>query len=286
MLNIGLIGNTKILEPHVKRIQKNPKIDIIGKASFGTTPHLDSFHYSIPEFNRVELIERADIIIMDNTSLLPFNLLCDIVKKSKHIFTTEYLKLTADECTTLVKLANESGSVVQVNNPYFFTPAIQWMNNNLITPTFLEITHFKADLNEDLLFPLLLMLLGITGISPKKIGAVSYQSKETKSKFNNVRLEFNNASVVNINFGNLDTLNEFKVKAYSPGQFVVLNFQNKTFQCNNKVLNLSGYSSTSEFDTFINTIINKTRTVSSIEDYLIVLHAIQKIDKKINQLTT
>lgn len=286
MLNIGLIGNTKILEPHVKRIQKNPKIDIIGKASFGTTPHLDSFHYSIPEFNRVELIERADIIIMDNTSLLPFNLLCDIVKKSKHIFTTEYLKLTADECTTLVKLANESGSVVQVNNPYFFTPAIQWMNNNLNTPTFLEITHFKADLNEDLLFPLLLMLLGITGISPKKIGAVSYQSKETKSKFNNVRLEFNNASVVNINFGNLDTLNEFKVKAYSPGQFVVLNFQNKTFQCNNKVLNLSGYSSTSEFDTFINTIINKTRTISSIEDYLIVLHAIQKIDKKINQLTT
>ena len=286
MLNIGLIGSTKILEPHVRRIQKNPKIDIIGKASFGSTSQLDSFHYSIPEFNRIELIERADIILMDDTSLMPFNLLCDIVKKSKHIFTTEYLKLSIDECSALVKLTSESGSVVQIKNPYFFTPAVQWLNDNLITPTFVEISHFIADLNDDILISLLLMLLKITGNNPKKINAVSYQSKESNSKFNNVHLEFSNSSVVNINYGMLNTIQEFKVKAFSSGQFVFFNFRNNTYHKNDKILNLSGYSSTNEFDTFINTIINKTPAISGIEDYLTVLQTIQKIDKKINQLST
>jgi hypothetical protein len=285
MLNIGLIGNTKNLEPHVKRIQKNRKINIIGKSSVGINPQLNSFHFSIPEFNRIELIERADIILMDNTSLLPFKLLCDIVKKSKHIFTTEYLKLTIEECTQLVKLTNESGSVVQVSNPFYFTPAIQWLNKNVTTPVYVDISYFRPQIEEDSIFQLLMILLGVTGISPKKIGAIAFQSKETDSNFNNVRLEFNDASVVNLNYGRFEPLNEFKIKAYSPGQFVTLNFNNKTFQCHNKPIDFSPYSTTNEFDTFINTIVNKTRTVSSIEDYLIVLYAVQKINKKLNQFT-
>ena len=66
MLNVGLIGNTEILEPFVKRLRENKNINIIGKASVGTSSQLNSFHFSIPEFNKVELIERADVIIMDN----------------------------------------------------------------------------------------------------------------------------------------------------------------------------------------------------------------------------
>ena len=285
MLNIGIIGNTKNLEPHVKRIRKNPKINIIGKASVGINPQLNSFHFSIPEFNRIELIERADIILMDNSSLLPFKLLCDIVKKSKHIFTTEYLKLTIEECTQLVKLTNESGSVVQVSNPYYFTPAIQWMNDNIAMPVYIDISHFTSEMSNDSLYPLLMMLLGTTGASARKISAITFHSKQTNSNFYNVRLEFNDASVVNLNYGQFEPLNEFKIKAYSPGKFVTLNFNTKTFYSNNTPINLSPYSSTNEFDTFIETIVNKSPTISSIEDYLIVLSAAQKINKKINQFT-
>lgn len=285
MLNIGLIGNTKNLEPHVKRIQKNPKINIIGKSSVGINPQLNSFHFSIPEFNRIELIERADIIFVDNSSLLPFKMLCDIVKKSKHIFTTEYLKLSIEECAQLVKLTNESGSVVQVCNPYYFTPVVQWMNNNITTPAYIDISHFNSELNNDSLYPLLMILLGITGVSPKRISAITFHSKETDSSFQNVRLEFNDASVVNLNYGHFEPLNEFKIKAYSPGKFVTMNFNTKTYHSNNNPINLTPYASTNEFDTFISTIINKSHTVSGIEDYLNVLSTAQKINKKINQFT-
>ena len=285
MLNIGLIGNTKNLEPLVKRVQKNPKINIIGKSSVGTNAQLNSFHFSIPEFNRIELIERADIILMDDSSLLPFKLLCDIVKKSKHIFATEYLKLTIDESTQLAKLTNESGSVVQISNPFYFTPAIQWLNKNVKTPVYLDISYFRQEINDYSIFQLLMMLLGVTGISPKKISAIAFQSKDTNSNFNNVRLEFNDASIVNLNYGSFESLNEFKIKAFTPLQFVTLNFNTKLFQSHNKPIDLAPYSTTNELDTFINTIINKTHTISSIEDYLIVQHAVQKISKKLNQFT-
>lgn len=287
MLNIGLIGKTEILEPHVKRIQKVKGLNIVGKTSVGTDDRLNSFHFSIPEINRIELIERADIIVTDNSSILPYKMLCDIVKKSKHIFTIEYLDLTIDECSQLNNLANESGSVIQVTNPNYFEPAIQWLNKHLIFPTYLDISYLTDDsINDSTLISLLLMLIGTTGISPKKIGAVTFKTKETESKFNNVRLEFGDASVVNINFGNLPPLNEFKIKSYSPGQFVTLNFTSKKFQSNNQPIDFSNFLALNEFDSFLQTIQNRSKQISNIEDYLIVLHAVQKINKKIAQFST
>jgi hypothetical protein len=284
MLNIGLIGNTEILEPFVKRLRENKNINVIGKASVGSNSQLNSFHYSIPEFNRVELIERADVIIMDNSSLLPFKILTEIVKKSKHVFAAGYLNLTIDECTQIVKLSNESGSVIQVSNPYFFTPAIQWLNNNLSSPVYLDVLDFTDSNNHDnLLYPIILMLLEITSISPKKVGAVTFNSNPNKSDFTNVRLEFGDASVVNISYGTLESLEEFKIRVYSRNQFITLNFTRNSYVCNNNPIDLSGFEAISEIDYFVDTIQNNTRKKSCLEDYLIAMYLVQKINKKITQ---
>lgn len=284
MLNIGLIGNTEILEPYVKQVKKNENVNVIGKASVGSSDQLNSFHYSIPEFNKVELIERADLILMDNSTPLPFNLLCDIVKKSKHIFTVEYPNLTVEECETLAKLAHESGSVVQVSNPYFFTPAIQWMNANISTPAFIDYSNFEESPGEKSLYPMLLMLIGITGLSPKKVGAVTFPGNDG-SKFTNVRLEFGDASVANLNFGNLESLKEFKVRIYSDHQFATFNFSKKTFLCDNKPIDLDAFSTINELDTFVDSIEKKAEKMSTIDDFLTAMQVAQTINKKITQFS-
>ena len=286
MYDLGLIGNTEILEPFVKRIQKNKQVNVIGKASVGSSAQLNSFHFSIPEINRVELIERSDILLIDNSSVLPFKLLSDIVRKSKHIFAAGYPKITIDECTQLVKLANESGSVIQVKNPYFFTAAIQWLNKNVSSPAFLDILDFTGDKEkEDKLYPIVMMVLGIIGTSPKKVGAVTFNSTPNHSDFTNVRLEFGDASVINISFGNLESLEEFKIRIYSKNQFISFNFSKKTFVSNNQPINLSEYK-VNEFDLFINTINKTSKKQSNLEDYLIAMHLVQKINKKIAQFFT
>ncbi|HPF50420.1 MAG TPA: hypothetical protein PK335_02540 [Draconibacterium sp.] len=285
MLNIGLIGKTANLEPHALEIRKNTSVNIVGKSSVGSSTQLNSFHYSIPEFNRVELLERADIILMDNSTPMPFKLMSDMVKKSKHIFCTEHPVLTIDECTELVKLSNESGSIVQVTNPYFYKPAIQWMNNNIQGPTFIEYSNFEAKGGaSESLYAMLLMMLGITGISPKKIGAVTFPGYNN-SKFSNVRLEFNDGSVISLSFGKLESLNDFKIRIYSDNRFVTFNFTQNTYLCDNKVIDLEKYSNANEFDYFIDTINKKVKKSSCIEDYLIAMHAVQKVNRKLQQFS-
>jgi len=284
MLNIGLIGNTEVLEPVVRKFMDNKVINVIGKSSVGTTSQLDSFHFSIPEYNKVELIERADVLVIDNSSLMPFKLLSDIIRKSKHVFIAGYLNLTIDECTQIVKLANESGSIIQVSNPYYFTPAIQWLKNVVSTPLFLDIVDFsEVNTHENLLYPIIMMLIDITGISPKKVGAVTFNSNPNKSDFTNVRLEYGDASVVNISFGSLEPLEEYKIRIYSKNHFISLNFTRNLFMCNNQPIDLSAYSGISEPDYFIDTLLGKNRMKSTLEDYLIAIYLSQKINKKIAQ---
>ncbi|AHW61973.1 Predicted dehydrogenase [Draconibacterium orientale] len=285
MLNVGLIGNTKILEPFVMEIKKNAQINIIGKASVGSSEELTGFHYSIPEFNRVELIERADLIIMDNSTPMPFKFMRDIVKKSKHIFCAEYPDLTIDECTELNKLINESRSVVQVTNPYFFSPAIQWANKNIKTPAFIDYSNFENDVTEKKsMYYMLLMLLKLTGISPKKIGAVTFPGYNN-SKFTNVRLEFGDASVVNLNFGKLESLKNFKVRIYSDNQFATFNFSKEKYLSDNKTIDFADDCLVNELDTFIQAIEGKIKKTSTLDDYLIAMHVTQKINKKIAQFS-
>lgn len=287
MYKIGLIGNTDTLEPFVKAIRKNKNVNITGKTSVGTSSQLNGFHFSIPEMNKVELLERADIFVMDNSLPAPFRLLADIVKKSKHVFLTEYPGLTIEECTQLVKLANESGSLIQVTNPHFFSPVIQWMNHHVSMPIFLDILDFRGEgkLHEKL-YPIVLMLLDLTGISPKKVGAVTFRSDPNKSAFTNVRLEFGDASVANISFGSIEPLEEFKIRAYSRNQFITLNLSRNIYACNNEPIDLKAQEQVNELDWFFNTLEQKVKKKSCLEDFLIAMHLVQKIEKKINQFFT
>ncbi len=285
MLNIGIIGNTEVLEPHVKRIQKNKNVRITGKASVGSSAQINSFHYSIPEINRVELIERADVLLLDNSSSIPFKLLFDIVKRSKHIFTVEYLKLTSDECAQLVKLTNESQSIIQVLNPFFYTPAIQWLNSNFISPQFLDISKFsEGQTMRDTLFPLLLMLSSTTGLHPKKVKISVFPSEKEAIDFANVRLEFSNTSVANINFGNKLPEGQFSIKGFSKNQVFSFNFKKEDFQLNGKSISFSDKYHVNEFDIFIDSIENKNQNSSNIEEYLSATQLIEIVEKKLTQL--
>jgi len=287
MLNIGIIGNTDVLEPHVKRIQKNKNINIIGKASVGTSTQLNSFHFSIPEFNRVELIERSDLLLIDNSSLLPFGLLRETIKKGKHIFMTEYLPLSEEQCKDLLKITDESGAVIQVSNPYLYTPAFQWLKNNFSTPFFLDVLkHNNVNDINTALFPLLMMLINITGLHPKRINAISFKSEKDGSGFSNVRLEFGNASVVNLNFGSQVPLKSFNIRLYSNDQVVYFNFDKNIFVQNNKDIDMTAHMNVTEFDSYINLIKNRGQKTSNFEDYLSAIILAQSIIKKISKFVS
>lgn len=284
MLDVGIIGNTEVLEPYVKRFQKNKFINVIGKTSVGTSQELNGFHFSIPEFNKVELIERADIFLIDNSSLLPFEMLRNIIKKSKHIFLIEYLTITVDECAELVKLAAESGSVVQIINPIYYTPAIQWLNNNMRMPLFFDISkNISEGTLREVLFPLLLMLTDITGVTSRKTGATYFESELNETNFTNIRLEFSDASVVNMNLTSQPLVDKFNIEGFSKNQFISFDFNENIFLLNNSPVSFSDDFTVDEYDLFVKSVQNQSQKSGNLEHYFSAIQLVEIIEKKIAQ---
>ncbi|RIH65743.1 hypothetical protein D1164_08785 [Mariniphaga sediminis] len=287
MLKLGLIGDIQMLEPFIKKAMKHPEVYIAGKSSVGTRPQPAGSRLTITEFNRVELIERADAFLINHFSLLPFQLLCEMVKKSKHFFATTYPELSADECTQLTKLAQEAQTIIQIANPFYYLPAIQWLGQNVLKPAFVEVSYFKNEpVGADTLLQLLLMLKNITGNIPKKTSAVSFDSTLADSVFSNLQLEFGDGSVVQINYGKKGTQNVFKVNTYAHNQFVEFDFLKGHYSCNNSPIDLSPFKKELETDTFLNTLAQKKLPVTTIEDYSSVLQTLHKIHLKLDRFSS
>lgn len=284
MLNIGIIGDIKLMEPYINHIRKNNNAQIIGKSSVGIHAQSDTFRFTIPEFNRVELIDRADVLLINNFSILRFSVLCDIVKKSKHIFTTVYPDISIEECSHLVKLTIEAKTIFQFINPLSYQSAIQWLGKNIKYPAYINISYINNLPDNDLL-KLLSMLKGITTFDFRKIGAVLYHDVQTQSEFNNVRFQYGDGTIVNLNYGSLGSLDEFIIKVYSENQFVSLNFNSKSYSCNNTFIDLKPFPALNELDIFIETVNGKNSEITNIEDYLAMIEAVQEINKKISQFS-
>jgi hypothetical protein len=287
MLNLGLIGDIQLLEPFTKRAQEHPQIHIAGKSSVGTQPLHSNSRISVPEFNRIELIERSDVLLINRFSLLPFQLLCDIVKKSKHFFAACYPELTDEECRQIEKLRNEAQTVIQVNNPFYYLPSIQWLNQNLRKPAFVEIAYFNEETpSTDLLIHLLLMLNSVTRNVPKKTGAISFRSEPQNSTFSTCQLEFGDGTITKINFGNMGQKSEFKVKTFARNQFVSIDVLGEKAVCNNSPVDLTSFKKKNETEAFIESVIQKQKSETGIEEYRSVVQTAKTIVSKLEQFTS
>lgn len=287
MLNVGLIGDIKVLEPFTKKAQENPEIHITGKSSVGTQPKPGSFRLQAPEFNRIELIERSDALFINRFSLLPFSLLCEMVKKSKHFFAASYPNLSPAEISQLAKLAHEAKTVIQVANPFYYMPAVQWMVKNLKKPAYIDIQYFSSENPENhTLLQLLLMLKDITGTLPKKIGAVSFNSRPANSIFHNVQLDYGDGSVICINFGKMDISSRFEIKVYMNNLFAELDLINEKHTVNNLPVNSFEFIKADEIDSFLNAILQNRKVATDIETYSYALQSAALIQEKLDRYTS
>ncbi len=287
MLNLGLIGDIQLLEPYIKKAQDNPEIFISGKSSVGTHFHATNIHLSAPEFNRIELVERSDVLLINHFSLLPFQMLCDMVKKSKHFFAASYPDLSLSECNMLNELATEAKTVIQIANPFYYLPAVKWLNNNIRHPAVININYFHPEFQEEeLVLKLLLMMKDITGFNPKRTEALLFESAPAESVLNIVSLEFSNGTRATFNYGKMRDKTEFNIKTYSKNQFTELDFTKNLFLNNDTVISFDETETQNEIDSFADSVTNeKQKNITGIEDYSSVLQIVQLIKARIDNFT-
>lgn len=287
MLNLGLIGEIELMEPYLKMIRHHPEVQISGKSSIGSNTGTGNLRFSIPEFNRLELIERSDALLVNRFSLLPFPLLSAIVKKAKPVFAAEFPVLSIEECQELVKFAAEAKTNFQVINPFYSLAPVRWMEANLKKPAFLDIFYFQpAGQHADSLLSLLLMLKIAGSVNPKKINALSFGSPGSEDHFNNLRLEMVEASAVNINFGSTGSLKAFTIMGWSAGQRYLFDIENGEYSVNGSPLDFSETPQQNEFEEFVDCALGRYRKTTGLEDYLTALENHQKTEAKLAQFSS
>ncbi len=287
MLNLGLIGDIKLLEPFTQKAQEHPEVHITGKSSVGTQPKPASFKLQAPEFNRVELIERSDALFINRFSLLPFSLLCDMVKKSKHIFAVGYPHLKPAELNQLANLAQEAKTVVQIKNPFYYLPAFQWLVKNIQKPAYIDVHYFTTEApDSNLLLQLLLMFKDTAVTLPKKTGAISFSSAPANESFYNVQLDYGDGSVINLNLGKTNKPSRFEINLFMHNRFATLDLLNETYRVNNLPISSSDFVKADETGAFISSILQKRKATTDIETYCNALQTMAIVEEKLDRYTS
>lgn len=284
MLNLGLIGEVDSLEPYVLKALEKGQVHVIGKSSVGFHTKHGSSVLQVPEFNRIELIERSDILFINKFSLLPFSLLCEMVKKSKHFFAAGYPDLQPPELLQLAKLAAEAKTTVQISNPFYYYPALQWFSSMVKQPVYVDVTYYESEIeNREILLQLILMLKDLTGQVPKKTSAISFNSAPANSMYQNIQLDMGNGSVINVNSGKSKDNLQFTLKAYMNGLFVELDLINNTIIRNLKSIDLSEISETDEISSFLYAVQQNKHAATGLEAYANALQTMTKIKEKLSR---
>lgn len=281
MINIGIIGNINELNTLVHEISQNHHL--VGYAS--TSRSLSNTQYSIAEMNKIELIERSDALILDDSVNAPYPLMRDIIKRTKHIFFYGTPNLSINECEELGRLTLEAGTILQIYNPYYFHEATQWINQNVRPPIFAELTQCIHEFNPKTLSSALLTFLQIPGITPKKISAQTFINS-TATSFTIIKLDYNNASTLNLHFITPADENKAQLKIYAHQHFTIIDFTKNKFIVNNKNIPLLNAYNNGGFHAFLESINTGSAATSTIDDYHAILLLTDAIFKKLTLLSS
>ena len=287
MVNLGLIGNIYQMKPYIEKAYELPEINVAGKSAAGTQSETEDYRLPVPEFSRIDLIKSVDALFINRFSSLSFRMLSEIIRESKPFFATSYPNLSPEECAQLSKLAREAKTVIQVANPYFYLPPVQWFNQNIKKPAYIDLFLSKKEEEkfEDLLIQLLLMLKEMTDSKPKKINAIFFEMKQENELFRNINLEYGDGSIVNLNIKYSANQEEFTIKTYARNQFAAFDMINAAGTCNNSVVNLDDSTEHNEVFAFFDAIGSSKTQTTNLDDYSAAIQTVKIILARIEKYT-
>lgn len=275
------------MKPYIEKAYELPEINVAGKSAAGTQSETEDYRLPVPEFSRIELIKSVDALFINRFSSLSFRMLSEIIRESKPFFATSYPNLSPEECAQLSKLAREAKTVIQVANPYFYLPPVQWFNQNIKKPAYIDLFLSKKEEEkfEDLLIQLLLMLKEMTDSKPKKINAIFFEMKQENELFRNINLEYGDGSIVNLNIKYSANQEEFTIKTYARNQFAAFDMINAAGTCNNSVVNLDDSTEHNEVFAFFDAIGSSKTQTTNLDDYSAAIQTVKIILARIEKYT-
>lgn len=237
MLKIGVIGAGHLGKIHIKLIKQISEYELVGfyDADETVCKNVEN-EFGIKCFSAPdELIDEADVIDIVTPTLFHYEYAAKALKKSKHLFIEKPLANTVDEGKSLVRLAKEANTRVQVGHVERFNPAFIAAKEYCNNPMFIE-SHRLAQFNPrgtdvsvvlDLMIHDIDIILSLVKSNIKRVSASGVAVVSDTPDIANARIEFDNGCVANLTASRISMKNMRKTRLFQKDAYISMDFLDK-----------------------------------------------------------
>jgi predicted dehydrogenase len=176
------------------------------------------------------LVDAVDIVSPVGTH---FKYASQSIMQSVHVLLNGLLSEDIREAKQLNDLAIEANVSLKILHEEKFHPEIKALRRLVKKPTYIECNRFKNKVlsisNDSIIFGMVLLdvdlLISIVGSNIRKVVSNASKVFNEYADFINVRIEFENGCIANINCGNFEKAHSDSIKVYQKNECITLDLE-------------------------------------------------------------
>jgi predicted dehydrogenase len=185
--------------------------------------------------NHKDILGMVDAVSISVPTQCHFDVARDFLLQGTSVLLEKPITTTLDEADELIRIAHETGAVLQVGHLERFNPVVMALEGILTEPRFIEsirIAPFKTR-GTDVNVVLDLMIHDIDIIqhlikSPiKRIDSIGAPVFTEEEDIANARIQFENGCVANVTASRISLKSERRMRIFQSDAYITLDFQNK-----------------------------------------------------------
>ena len=159
----------------------------------------------------------------------------EFLERGVHVLLEKPMTTTLEEADELIRIARESGAILQVGHLERFNPVLLALDGILADPRFIEsvrIAPFKprgTDVNVvlDLMIHDIDIIQDIVRSPIKRIDSIGAPVFTDEEDIANARIQFENGCVANVTASRISLKSERRMRIFQSDAYITLDFQNK-----------------------------------------------------------
>ncbi len=235
MKRIGIIGLGNKASQHIKRIQKIKDFELIGLYDHNTLfAHKIAHEFGIKSFPYpIDIIENSQAIDFISPHPMDSEHINLAIKNARHVFLENDFLKTAQQTKKLHHLVDEAQVKVQIAWQDRLNPAVIKARKYINQAHFIETRRAVSNMGNqqssdsamDLLLQDLDLVMSFVDSGIRRIQTRTNNPFSEKVELINVRIEFDNACVANLNISSLSPTSYTKAAIYQENAVVHIDLQ-------------------------------------------------------------
>ena len=197
MIRLGIFGDQSTNPELLERVKTLAETEVVGVYFSGNLIVPEGF----PEVSGpIELMDISDAIMILTDKSISSDLIKLILRKSKHLYLRTIPNLDVKEVKELIGLEKEAGMVTFIYNSFNCLPFFDTFRNNYEKPLLINLRTCFEGVTVKPSHEMLLLITDLNQVvqSNYKKLEIFGQNKSRKQLIVNLRIEYNNGSVINL----------------------------------------------------------------------------------------